>query len=417
MFGAGYTGQWFCKAIRELDEGRGGAGGERRSAVRISASTRSREQAEGLEASGLVDDAHAFDLDEAYLGLDAAGQAALRSATHVLVTVPPVADRDRDPLLALHGDLLRSSARLRWVGYLSTTGVYGNHDGAWVDESSQTLKGVGEGRPAIRARLAAEREWLQQERTVAEEAEEAEREDEESGFGRRLPVQVFRLAGIYGPGRSALDTVRKGVLKQQQLRQVRDGSKEGNIKSDGGGVGQPLPVPPVPAEQPPPAGDSAAAKEGPVQWVSRIHVEDICGALLASTEARTTTATTATTTTGATEGTRQQVFNLGDDRPAPRQEVLAFAASLLLSESGDGASSSEGDAAAVEAFLADNAASNGAAARDGGRLSERRLRALNKENKRVGNTRLRSDLAYDLRYPSYAEGLRAIRQRETERPL
>ena len=155
MFGAGYTGQWFCKAIRELDEGRGGAGGERRSAVRISASTRSREQAEGLEASGLVDDAHAFDLDEAYLGLDAAGQAALRSATHVLVTVPPVADRDRDPLLALHGDLLRSSARLRWVGYLSTTGVYGNHDGAWVDESSQTLKGVGEGRPAINFSMTA----------------------------------------------------------------------------------------------------------------------------------------------------------------------------------------------------------------------------------------------------------------------
>ena len=120
VFGAGYTGQWFCKAARELEN----------DGVRISASTRSRSRADGLEASGLVDDAHVFDLDDAYSGLDAAGCEALAAATHVLVTCPPVADFDRDPLLALHGDLLRASERLRWVGYLSTTGVYGNHDGA-----------------------------------------------------------------------------------------------------------------------------------------------------------------------------------------------------------------------------------------------------------------------------------------------
>ena len=123
----------------------------------VSGSVRNAEKAENLRAAGF--DAHIFDLDDGYTGLDDRGLAALASATHVLATVPPVADFDRDPLLALHGDALAAEGTsLRWAGYLSTTSVYGDHGGGWVDERAETRVPAG-GRAA--ARLQAEREWLE----------------------------------------------------------------------------------------------------------------------------------------------------------------------------------------------------------------------------------------------------------------
>ena len=96
VFGAGYVGSELCRAARR----RYGDG------VRISATCRAGPEAplviEALEASGAVDDAHSFDLDYEYKGLDLAGRRALAAATHVVATVPPIADFDRDPLLALH---------------------------------------------------------------------------------------------------------------------------------------------------------------------------------------------------------------------------------------------------------------------------------------------------------------------------
>lgn len=106
---------------------------------------------------------------------------ALADASHVLSTVPPGADGD--PVLTAYGDVLAG----KWLGYLSSTGVYGDTGGAWVDESAPT----GTGRRTARA--LADADWL------------------------ALEARVLRLPGIYGPGRSALDRVREGKANRIDL--------------------------------------------------------------------------------------------------------------------------------------------------------------------------------------------------------
>jgi nucleoside-diphosphate-sugar epimerase len=118
------------------------------------------------------------------IAFDSEGVArAIATATHILSSVPPV--DDRDPVLNRYGTLL-AAAPARWLGYLSSTGVYGDAGGAWVDEASP----VGFGRRS--ARVAADLAW------------QALRDD----------VRVFRLPGIYGPGRSAIDRVRAGTAQR-----------------------------------------------------------------------------------------------------------------------------------------------------------------------------------------------------------
>ncbi len=168
----------------------------------------------------------------------------LSGATHLLSSVPP--DEEGDPVLDMHGEDIAAARGLRWVGYLSTTGVYGDRGGGWVDETSE-LRPTGE---RGRRRVAAEMRWLELQRR------------------RGIPVHVFRLAGIYGPGRSALDTVRSG----QARRIVKPG-----------------------------------------QLFSRIHVADIAQVLRASM---------ARPRPGA-------VYNVCDDDPAPPADVIAFACDLL----------------------------------------------------------------------------------------
>ena len=172
------------------------------------------------------------------------GSALPAGVTHVLATAPP--DSVGDPVLAAYGGALGSSAALRWVGYFSTTGVYGDRGGDWVDETSQ----VSPGQERSRRRVAAERAW--------------------EGLAGRVAVDLFRTAGIYGPGRSALDEVRAG----QARRVVKPGHAFG-----------------------------------------RVHVEDIAGAVLAA--ARQDVAA----------GVR--VLHLADDVPAETAEVMAEAARLL----------------------------------------------------------------------------------------
>lgn len=166
---------------------------------------------------------------------------ALAGATHILSSVPP--DDDGDPVLRHHG---ADIAGLQWVGYLSTTGVYGDAAGGWVDETSPlTATGV-----RGRRRVAAEQSWLGLHRD------------------RGVPVHLFRLAGIYGPGRSALDQIRSGAAR----RIVKPG-----------------------------------------HLFSRIHVDDIVAVLLASI---------ARPDPGA-------AYNVCDDRPAASHEVTEFACGLL----------------------------------------------------------------------------------------
>jgi nucleoside-diphosphate-sugar epimerase len=169
---------------------------------------------------------------------------ALAGTTHLLSSIP--SEDAGDPVLARHAGDIARLASLSWVGYLSTTGVYGDRGGGWVDETS-ALQPTGE---RGRRRVAAEAAWLDLWRQHG------------------VPVHVFRLAGIYGPGRSAFDNLRQG--RAQRI-------------------------------------------DKPGQVFSRIYVDDIAAVLAASI---------ARPNPGA-------VYNVCDDDPAAPAEVIAYAARLL----------------------------------------------------------------------------------------
>jgi hypothetical protein len=155
----------------------------------------------GIRVMGTVRD---FTAASAPTGVDLVGfddPVPYAMATHLVVTVPP--GPKGDPVWMMHERALRA-APLRWVGYLSTTGVYGDRDGAWVDECTQPAPGQSRSR----RRLIAERQW--------------------AALGSRLAVDLFRTAGIYGPGRSAIDDLRAGVAR----RVIRPGHVFGRIHRD-----------------------------------------------------------------------------------------------------------------------------------------------------------------------------------------
>lgn len=171
-------------------------------------------------------------------------QEALQGSTHVLLSIPPGEMGDR--VFPWYRDALLGMKRLKWLGYLSTTGVYGDHQGGWVDET--TPPDPENERQALRVK--AEKEWL----TLYEKY----------GF----LTHVFRLAGIYGPGRNVLEQ-----LEQGRARRIY--------------------------------------KEN--QFFSRIHVEDIVRILLASMESPMP----------------GEIYNVCDDEPAPAHEVVTYGAKLL----------------------------------------------------------------------------------------
>lgn len=313
---------------------------------RVSGCCRTTERADALTRATGIDAFH-LDLDDTYSGLPPEGLAALEDATHVLATIPPIADLSRDPLLALHGARIQRAAsdgRLYWVGYLSTTSVYGDHDGAWVDEASETR--CARGSPADH-RLAAERKWLGFDGARGET----------SGPDRPRSANVFRLGGIYGPGRSALDTVAKAAAR--------------DANADGASLA-PAPRAADATTLTGAAVDTTAAPPRP-RYVSRIHVDDICSAVLASMELG-----------AAADG---GIFNLADDEPAPRAEVMAYAAQLLRAPR--------------------SAADGATGAGSGGTGARARRRAV--EHKRVANKRMRATLLPNgLSFPSYREGLAHI---------
>lgn len=217
--GHGYTAQALARRLH-------GAG------WRIIGTTRSADKARDLAEDGI--DARVWPGDD--LG------PALAEATHLLSSVSP--DADGDPVLSALGAAIAEAAPgLAWAGYLSTTGVYGDRDGGWVDETTPVAPATERGH----RRAEAEAAW----RAIP-----------------GLPIHVFRLAGIYGPGRSALDRLRAGTAR----RIVKPG-----------------------------------------QVFSRIHVDDIAQVLAASMQRPAPGA----------------VYNVCDDLPAPPQDVIEHAAELL----------------------------------------------------------------------------------------
>ena len=170
IFGAGYSARAFA------DAGNGRAG-------RIFGTTRSPAKADAIRRSGvspLVFDG----------GLGPEAWAALREATHLVISIAP--GEAGDPALAALGDLRQASPRLEWIGYLSTVGVYGDHQGAWIDEAAEC-------RPTSRRsmeRVEAEKAWMS------------------AGRAAGVPVAVLRLSGIYGPGRNAFVNLEAGTAKR-----------------------------------------------------------------------------------------------------------------------------------------------------------------------------------------------------------
>ncbi|MSO71402.1 MAG: SDR family oxidoreductase [Alphaproteobacteria bacterium] len=225
-FGHGYTARALARVLPDQEAG-----------WSVIGTRRAPDEAAKLEGEGVS--------GQVFTRGQKLGHDTIQRATHILVSIPP--DGEGDPVLAEHAeDLARAASRLHWIGYLSTTAVYGDRAGAWVDESSE-LRPVG---ARGRRRVEAEAGWLR------------------LGREQGLPVHVFRLAGIYGPGRNALD-------------QVRAGSARRILK--------------------------------PGQVFSRIHVADIVQVLLASM---------AQPNPGA-------VYNLADDEPAPPQAMVEHACTLL----------------------------------------------------------------------------------------
>lgn len=117
-------------------------------------------------------------------------QRAVQRATHLLVSIPP--DQDGDPVVRTFGALLPDLTQLKWLGYLSSTAVYGDQQGGWVNEDTQPAPSDDRGR----RRLKAETQWL----TLFRD------------FG--APVHIFRIAGIYGPGRSAFEQLKNGRARR-----------------------------------------------------------------------------------------------------------------------------------------------------------------------------------------------------------
>lgn len=216
--------------------------------------------------------------------------AAIDKASHILSTIPPM-QSGGDPVLNKYGAAI-AQANLEWSAYLSSTGVYGDVGGAWVDESAD----IGLGR--------------RKERSDADDAWQNLRND----------MHILRLPGIYGPGRSALERIAAGKARRIDM---------------------------------------------PEQVFSRIHVDDIVGAILASI---------ANPAAG--------IYNIADDEPCSQNEVIAFAAQLLHQ-----------DAPPLQSLEEAN-------------LSEMAM-GFYAENRRVANGKAKRVLGWQPLYKNYRLGLRA----------
>lgn len=280
VFGLGFTGRRFAERARDRFDTVRATVTEPAAAERVAAETGFAMRAFGPQA------------DDPRIAADLAGTDVL------LVSVPP--GEHGDPVLTRYADAIAES-RIGWIGYLSTIGVYGDQQGAWIDESTPATPRSARSK----VRLDAEDAWL----TL--------------GAATGKAVQIFRLSGIYGPGRNP-------IVK------LRDGRSQRIVKAG--------------------------------QVFNRIHVDDIATTLLASIDRPRAGA----------------IYNVTDDEPTAPQTVTEHAAALtglpLPPE--------------IDFETAD--------------LSPM-ARSFYGENKRVRNRLIREELGVDLAYPTYREGLAALK--------
>ena len=224
-FGYGYSCDWLGHALQQQGWAMAGT-------------TRDNEKRRHMKEHGIR--AFLFDYDQPLED----PLLFLRGTTHLLISTPP--DDEGDPTFRMHAEDILRLESLEWVGYLSSTAVYGDREGGWVDEDAERRPNSKRGS----RRMKAEEQWLSLYRDY------------------NLPVHIFRLAGIYGPGRSALDSVRAGVARRI--------NKPGHA-------------------------------------FSRIHVDDIVQTIMAS----------------IAKPNPGRAYNLADDQAAPSHEVIEYACNLL----------------------------------------------------------------------------------------
>ena len=220
----------------------------------------------------------------------------LKNSDHVLISIPPI--NGNDIVINNFSDTLKNS-NIKWITYLSATSVYGNHKGEWVDELSKTHPTS----PPGKDRLKVEGKWL----SIAKK--------------NNLPLQIFRLSGIYSD-------------KSNPLLRLKSG--EANIVNK------------------------------PNHFFSRIHVEDIANILFKS----------------LTNFKSNEIYNISDDKPASSQEVMSYAAKILKTD--------------LPKVI------------DVSDIKSEMLKNFYKDSKKVSNSKMKKFFGYNLKFPTYIEGLNNI---------
>ena len=221
----------------------------------------------------------------------------LKEADHILVSIPP---ENQEDLVIKNFSKFIESSKVKWITYLSATSIYGDHKGEWVNENSKTNPISNNGI----ARLKAENAWVSLEKN------------------KKIPVQIFRLSGIYSNEKNILIRLKSGGVKLINKKN---------------------------------------------HFFSRIHVDDISNILFKS----------------LSKFKSGEIYNLSDDKPSTSEEVTLFGAKILNIEN-------------IEKIEVDQ-------------IKSEMLKNFYNESKKVSNKKMKSYFNYNLKFPSYIEGLNHIR--------
>jgi len=259
----------------------------------IRLATTSRNESSKKNFNGITYNSYLFNSER----FDKNLVAELEKADHVLVSIPP--EKKEDIVIKNFSKFIKNS-KINWITYLSATSVYGDHKGEWVNEDSKTnptsINGI--------ARLKAENDWVF------------------LGKNNKLPIQIFRLSGIYSN--------EKNILSRLKLKDVKLINKKD-------------------------------------QYFSRIHVDDIGNILFKS----------------MSKFKSGEIYNISDDRPSSSEEITLYGAKILNINN-------------IEKIEVDN-------------INNEMLKNFYNESKKVSNVKVKKFFDYELKFPSYVEGLNYIR--------